>query len=118
MEERIGYLMKSMKRQKMTYVLILIVMEERIGYVRSHGKGRREAVLILIVMEERIGFIEDGTTQPGFHKVLILIVMEERIGYLANNPGQVFLAPCLNPNCNGRKNRIPGDSYLRRIVVS
>ena len=37
------------------FVLILIVMEERIGLECSHTIQVARAVLILIVMEERIG---------------------------------------------------------------
>ena len=60
-------------------VLILIVMEERIGFVLWVIQGSTTGeVLILIVMEERIGL--QKVTEIAPKEVLILIVMEERIG--------------------------------------
>ena len=64
------------------WVLILIVVEERIGYSTRFRKEQGYwGVLILIVVEERIGYGggEGGSyTTPNY--VLILIVVEERIG--------------------------------------
>ena len=66
---------------KMVKVLILIVMEERIGFCRNESFALEVYVLILIVMEERIGFITAAFGLTFGQIVLILIVMEERIGF-------------------------------------
>ena len=83
-------------------------MEERIGLVAfARMKGKMQVVLILIVMEERIGFvsiIEDKRTNKVV--VLILIVMEERIGLALSRTLAEQCYASLNPYCNGRKNRI------------
>ncbi len=83
-------------------------MEERIGYLKYLVNVHLFEVLILIVVEERIGsakkvlgrIISMGT-------VLILIVVEERIGY--KETGELFNCLAfegLNPYCSGRKNRM------------
>ena len=63
-------------------------------------------VLILIVVEERIGCQTLKILRYGKFKVLILIVVEERIGF-ANTIGIITFTNRLNPYCSGRKNRIP-----------
>ena len=63
-------------------VLILIVMEERIGWKFSKVLRNLSLVLILIVMEERIGYELEEHSNSAYCQVLILIVMEERIGLL------------------------------------
>ena len=111
-------------------VLILIVMEERIGYDDiSYKRVVNTNVLILIVMEERIGCYKRvvntnyaGCLNPYCNgrknrisstqimqadtTVLILIVMEERIGFPLGASEPLTRDCCLNPYCNGRKNRI------------
>ncbi len=109
MEERIGFGLRILKSATQVLVLILIVVEERIGFsqespfavytpcLNPYCSGRKNRiicfflfkswridskVLILIVVEERIGYnywIYDKFR--GF-RVLILIVVEERIGSL------------------------------------
>ena len=55
-------------------------MEERIGLEKIKIMLRFEEVLILIVMEERIGYLTPFLGIELCQLVLILIVMEERIG--------------------------------------
>ena len=61
-------------------------------------------VLILIVMEERIGSLQRREEDNAERTVLILIVMEERIGCKLDY--SLRSSSSLNPYCNGRKNRI------------
>ena len=63
-------------------------------------------VLILIVMEERIGYDDISYKRVVNTNVLILIVMEERIGFPLGASEPLTRDCCLNPYCNGRKNRI------------
>ena len=57
-------------------------------------------------MEERIGFPAKDRDGKDLVLVLILIVMEERIGSLEAMEAGTPATECLNPYCNGRKNRI------------
>ena len=89
-------------------------MEERIGFGQNYIQtGQTKAVLILIVMEERIGSVKRRSSSLKLvWMVLILIVMEERIGSFDIIAYCCVLAMySLNPYCNGRKNRI----FLQRI---
>ncbi len=63
-------------------------------------------VLILIVVEERIGYTVIPVEQEEQEVVLILIVVEERIGCNSVNSSLSTLEKGLNPYCSGRKNRI------------
>ena len=56
MEERIGFCCEFTFKGKQYFVLILIVMEERIGFRAYPCHQKAQNVLILIVMEERIGW--------------------------------------------------------------
>ena len=106
MEERIGSWNQALTSSASRAVLILIVMEERIGYyikrtiqiatnpksLNPYCNGRKN----------RIG--QSCTPTEQAKAVLILIVMEERIG-----SGRAVLCKSswrLNPYCNGRKNRM------------
>ena len=55
MEERIGFVEVNITWTNLPVVLILIVMEERIGLLQTLSLNLWAVVLILIVMEERIG---------------------------------------------------------------
>ena len=63
-------------------VLILIVVEERIGFIHYENNDDHvgNGVLILIVVEERIGLAGVCCLYRHHRPVLILIVVEERIG--------------------------------------
>ena len=61
-------------------------------------------VLILIVVEERIGCSTSTSRMLFSTLVLILIVVEERIGFKFDGDAIPYLS--LNPYCSGRKNRI------------
>ena len=107
MEERIGLSSSFIhKLGNISAVLILIVVEERIGLLLKIYYILENLVLILIVMEERIGFSPVQNPCCQGPRVLILIVMEERIGFFQEESSQHRECQRLNPYCNGRKNRI------------
>ncbi len=62
MEERIGLHRTSRHCKRAWCVLILIVVEERIGWWEAQGSESRAIVLILIVVEERIGLMAMSTS--------------------------------------------------------
>ena len=64
-----------------------------------------DEVLILIVVEERIGLDVDTGCCILRPVVLILIVVEERIGFCLSAWKEIDFGG-LNPYCSGRKNRI------------
>ena len=73
------------------------------------------SVLILIVVEERIGFGIKFDGEPIPYIVLILIVVEERIGYHIANLAKEYTRSSLNPYCSGRKNRIMEQIILYNV---
>ena len=60
-------------------------MEERIGLRYKTDYVHPKYVLILIVVEERIGLGSELVIRDEYTKVLILIVVEERIGCTITN---------------------------------
>ena len=81
MEERIGYIGVKFDGDPIPYSLNPYCngRKNRIVSVYFHQKASLQ-VLILIVMEERIGYLQTESSIVISIDVLILIVMEERIG--------------------------------------